>query len=63
METTLNSKQRFLKIIGKFRLEEYGGTNFLVLELVEGNTLADRIAAGPIPAVYRGSRKVYLHDS
>src|SRR5512136_2747231 len=30
-------------------LEEYGGTNFLVLELVEGQTLADRIKAGPIP--------------
>jgi Tol biopolymer transport system component len=30
-------------------LEESGGTNFLVLELVEGGTLADRIKAGPIP--------------
>jgi len=30
-------------------LEESGGTNFLVLELVEGNTLADRIKAGPVP--------------
>jgi serine/threonine-protein kinase len=30
-------------------LEESGGTNFLVLELVEGDTLADRIKAGPIP--------------
>jgi serine/threonine-protein kinase len=30
-------------------LEESGGTNFLVLELVEGQTLADRIKAGPIP--------------
>ena len=28
-------------------LEESGGTNFL--ELVEGDTLADRIKAGPIP--------------
>ena len=31
-------------------LEESEGTNFLVLELVEGQTLADRIKAGPIPA-------------
>jgi serine/threonine-protein kinase len=30
-------------------LEESDGTNFLVLELVEGDTLADRIKAGAIP--------------
>src|SRR5512136_920780 len=32
-----------------YGLEESRGTNFIVLELVEGNTLADRIKAGPIP--------------
>jgi len=30
-------------------LEESSGIQFLVLELVEGQTLADRIKAGPIP--------------
>src|SRR5512147_1842412 len=32
-----------------YGLEESAGTNFLVLELVEGGTLADRIKQGPIP--------------
>src|SRR5512146_818427 len=30
-------------------LEESGGASFLVLELVEGQTLADRVEAGAIP--------------
>src|SRR6516162_7074676 len=36
-------------IAGIYDLAEASGTRFLVLELVEGETLADRIARGPIP--------------
>src|SRR6266700_7300206 len=32
-----------------YDLQEAEGSRFLVLELVEGETLADRIARGPIP--------------
>ncbi|MBN1908002.1 MAG: serine/threonine-protein kinase, partial [Deltaproteobacteria bacterium] len=32
-----------------YGLEESGSSNFLVMELIEGSTLADRIKAGPIP--------------
>jgi Tol biopolymer transport system component len=32
-----------------YGLEESGGTNFLVLEIVEGDTLADQIKRGPVP--------------
>jgi serine/threonine protein kinase len=39
-------------------LEEFGGINFLVLELVEGETLADQLKRGPIPV--EGSLKLAL---
>ena len=32
-----------------YDLQEANGSRFLILELVEGETLADRIARGPIP--------------
>lgn len=32
-----------------YGLEESDGTHFLVMELIEGDTLANRIKAGPIP--------------
>jgi eukaryotic-like serine/threonine-protein kinase len=34
---------------GIYDIAEFGDSRFLVLELVEGETLADRIARGPIP--------------
>src|SRR3954447_10374405 len=36
-------------IAGIYDVQEAQNTRFLVLELVEGETLADRIARGPIP--------------
>ena len=36
-------------IAGLYGLEESGGVRALVMELVEGPTLAARIAAGPMP--------------
>src|SRR6516225_5397207 len=37
------------KIAAIYDLEQTGSIRYLVLELVEGETLADRIARGPIP--------------
>src|SRR5262249_26793270 len=36
-------------IAGIYDVQQHGDSRFLVLELVEGETLADRIARGPIP--------------
>src|SRR6516162_7032125 len=36
-------------IAGIYELAEANGSRYLVLEFVEGETLADRIARGPIP--------------
>ncbi|HEU4334992.1 MAG TPA: protein kinase, partial [Candidatus Eisenbacteria bacterium] len=36
-------------IAGIFGLEEADGARYLVLELVEGESLADRLARGPLP--------------
>src|SRR5262245_12526812 len=37
-------------IAGIYGLEEVGGRQFLVMEIVPGETLADRIRRGPVPA-------------
>ena len=38
-----------IAVIHGFEEDEAGGTRALVFELVEGPTLADRIAQGPVP--------------
>jgi serine/threonine protein kinase len=48
-EAKLLASLNHTNIAAIYGLEESGGTNFLVLELVEGDTLADRIKAAPIP--------------
>jgi eukaryotic-like serine/threonine-protein kinase len=48
-EAKLLASLNHTSIAGIYGLEESGGTSFLVLELAEGQTLADRIKAGPIP--------------
>ena len=42
-------------VAGIYGLEECDGFVALVLELVPGPTLADRIAGGPVPATFAGS--------
>ena len=48
-EAKLLASLNHSNIAAIYGLEESGGTNFLVLELVEGETLADQIKKGPIP--------------
>jgi serine/threonine-protein kinase len=47
-EAKLLASLNHTNIAAIYGLEESGGTNFLVLELVEGDTLADRIKSGPV---------------
>jgi serine/threonine-protein kinase len=48
-EAKLLASLNHSNIAAIYGLEESGGTNFLVLELVEGDTLADQLKRGPIP--------------
>jgi serine/threonine protein kinase len=48
-EAKLLASLNHTNIAAIYGLEESGGTNFIVLELAEGQTLAERIGAGPIP--------------
>ena len=48
-EAKLLASLNHTNIAAIYGLEESDGTSFLVLELVEGQTLADRIKQGPIP--------------
>jgi eukaryotic-like serine/threonine-protein kinase len=48
-EAKLLASLNHTNIAAIYGLEESEGTNFLVLELVEGETLADQIKRGPIP--------------
>ncbi len=48
-EPRLLAPLNLLDLAAIYGLEESAGTDFLVLELVEGETLADRIGTGPIP--------------
>ena len=43
-------------------IEESGGRQFLVMELVPGETLAERIKRGPIPSMKRSRSRIRLLD-
>src|SRR5262249_21974013 len=49
LEPRLPDTRNHTNIAGIYALEQSDGVRALVLELVEGPTLADRIAQGPIP--------------
>jgi hypothetical protein len=48
-EAELLASLNHANIASIYELEEFGDSRFLVLELVEGETLAERLAWGPIP--------------
>src|SRR6185503_1011861 len=48
-EARLLAQVRHPNIAGIYGIEESDGRRFLVLEYVEGETLGDRLARGPLP--------------
>ncbi len=48
-EAKLLAALNHANIAALYGLEQAGGEHFLIMELVEGNTLAERIARGPVP--------------